>query len=109
MPAFLIYHLERGNPRYAPEDLAVRIAAMSARARLELPGLWIVQADGTSDQIRDQLSPGIGRDAGLLVFEIGPDAAWTGVGSEDGEWLLQHLSGWGEWSTETDGGVSTPK
>ncbi|HEX2137655.1 MAG TPA: hypothetical protein VHG30_17470 [Microvirga sp.] len=100
MPAYVIYHLEKGDAGHAPQALAQRIADMSARAQLELQGLWIVEADGTSDQIRDQLSAGIGRDEGLLVLEIGPDAAWTGVRKEDGEWLVEHLSGWCSWSTK---------
>ena len=95
MPAYVIYHLDKRDARRAPQELAERIAAVAAKARLELQGLWIVEADGTSDQIRDQLRPCIGSDEGLLVFEIGTDAAWTGIRSEEGEWLLQHLSGWG--------------
>jgi hypothetical protein len=96
MPAYVIYHVPsgRGEARVARENLAAKVGALASADRLQLDGMWIVQRDGTSDQIRDELRTSVGPDDGLLVFEIGQDAAWAGVSAAVGEWLLERLSAW---------------
>jgi hypothetical protein len=94
MPAYVIYHLPsgRGAAHAAHENLAAKVKALASTDRLQLDGIWIVQRDGTSDQIRDELRASIGADDGLLVLEIGQDAAWAGVPDAVGKWLLEKLS-----------------
>ena len=94
MPAYVIYHLSDAGDarRITDEGLAERMTAVAGRDSLQLPGMWIVQSSGTSDQIRDELRASIGPADGLLVLEIGQDAAWAGVSSTVGDWLLDRLS-----------------
>ena len=94
MPAYVIYHVPHesvASPGSAP-DFAAQISALPLRERLDLNGIWIVQSDETSDQIRDELRARIGPDDALLVLELGRDAAWAGVPASVGEWLLDQLS-----------------
>jgi hypothetical protein len=96
MPAYVIYHLPSGrgaaHATHARLDATVR--ALATTDRLRLDDIWIVQRDGTSDQIRDELRASIGADDGLLVLEIGQDAAWAGLPDAAAEWLLEKLSPW---------------
>ena len=96
MPAYVIYHLPsgRGAAHGAHANLDAKVRALASTDRLQLDNIWIVQRDGTSDQIRDELRASIGADDGLLVLEIGQDAAWAGLPEAVGEWLLENLSPW---------------
>jgi hypothetical protein len=84
----------RDAAQAAHTSLAAKVIALAWTERLPLDGLWIVQRDGTSDQLRDELRPSIGADVGLLILEIGQDAAWAGVSAAVGAWLLEKLSAW---------------
>ena len=110
MPSYVIYHFDQGQDQgRARRDFSAGMALIPAQDRLDLDGLWIVQADGTSDQIRDELRAHLGPHCALLVLEIGPDAAWTGVCPDVGEWLLEQLSRWRPWTTDAraDGRIAS--
>ena len=58
MSAFLICHMARQNARPGSTTrarLSQRIAQLW-KGTLQLDGTWIVEADKTSDQIRDELT-----------------------------------------------------
>jgi hypothetical protein len=96
MPAYVIYHLPSGRDaaHAAHANLDAKVRALASTDRLHFDNIWIVQRDGTSDQIRDELRGSIGADDGLLVLEIGQDAAWAGLPEAVAEWLLENLSPW---------------
>ncbi len=94
MPAYVIYHVPHQlvARRGATPNIAAQISTLPLRERLDLNGMWFVRSEETSDQIRDDLRACIGPDDTLLVLEIGRDAAWAGVPTSVGEWLLDQLS-----------------
>ena len=55
-----------------------------------LEGTSIVIANATADGIRDRLN-GCLKDGAILVARICEDVAWTGLTSEDTEWLVNRL------------------
>ncbi len=92
MPAYVIYHLRQSAGSSAEASLGARIASLWDGDHIELSGIWIVEAHGTSDEIRDALREFIPAQDGLLVLALGADGAWAGIGSTAGDWLVDRLS-----------------
>jgi hypothetical protein len=93
MPAYVICYLERRRTpaRDTARELIDRKVSELWQGRLQLDSGWIVQAEQTSDQIRDALSGLLAGDDALLVIGTGKDAAWAGLQSAEADWLLEHI------------------
>ena len=72
------------------EILAQRIAELWT-GTLQLDGSWILQADVTSDHIRDKLMSMISEGDSLVVIGAGKDAAWAGFQEADANWLVENI------------------
>jgi hypothetical protein len=70
--------------------LSERIARLW-QGTLQLDGTWIVDADKTSDQIRDELTDCLSDGDALLVIGASIDAAWAGFQDADCDWLVEHI------------------
>jgi hypothetical protein len=58
----------------------------------ELDSTWIVRADLTTVQLRDQLAALVDSNDKLLVIDItGDAAAWKGFTSQGGQWILDNI------------------
>src|SRR4051812_38640336 len=93
MPAYVICHVQQQNaPRgdKARELLSHSIAGLW-NGTLHFDSTWIVEAQKTSDEIRDELVDCLGERDGLLVIRASIDAAWAGFKPVDCDWLVEHL------------------
>jgi hypothetical protein len=91
--AFLICHVARQNARPGSSTrarLSQRIAQLW-KGTLQLDGTWVVEADKTSDQIRDELTDCLEEGDALLVIGASVDAAWAGFQAADCDWLVEHI------------------
>src|SRR3954453_15243121 len=61
------------------------------KGTLQLDGTWIIDAQKTSDQIRDELTDCLCDGDALLVIGAGIDAAWAGFKPADCDWLVEHI------------------
>jgi len=94
MTAYLICHVDRvKGPASANirRTLAARVKERWDRRAVELDGSWILQADCTSDQIRDDLLAHTGKREILLVVALGDDAAWNGLDPSEGDRLIEQI------------------
>jgi hypothetical protein len=73
--------------RGTPEVLVTRLW----NGTLQFDGTWIVEADTTSDQIRDELTPCLSEGDAVLVVGAGIEAAWAGFEPADCDWLVEHF------------------
>jgi hypothetical protein len=53
--------------------------------------MWLLDAEGTADEIRDRIFPGLPFDDGLIVLGVGGEAAWRNISEERTAWLLNHV------------------
>ena len=93
MTAYVVCHFEARKGSEGTgcrEILAQRIAELWT-GTLQLDGSWIVQADVTSDHIRDELMSMISEGDSLLVIGAGKDAAWAGFQEADANWLVENI------------------
>jgi hypothetical protein len=93
MSAFLICHVIGQNSRGGISTRA-RLSQRIARlwqGTLQLDGTWIVEADKTSDQIRDELTDCLSDGDAILVIGASIDAAWAGFQDADCDWLVEHI------------------
>jgi hypothetical protein len=93
MAAYLICHVERRNTR-GGNTTRVRLSERIARrwnGTLQLDGTWIIDAQKTSDQIRDELTDCLCDGDSLLVIGASIDAAWAGFKPADCDWLVEHI------------------
>jgi hypothetical protein len=93
MSVYIVCHLERENtPRghHTREELSQRITRLW-NGTLQFDGTWIVEADTTSDQIRDELTPCLSEGDAVLVVGAGIEAAWAGFEPADCDWLVEHF------------------
>ena len=93
MSTYLICHDARqteGAEARGREMLGRRIADLWA-SQLALHGVWIVHANATSDEIRDQLIDVVPAGDVLIVVGAGSDSAWTGLAPAETEWLIDHI------------------
>jgi hypothetical protein len=90
--AYLICYVERSPPGadQARARMAQRIAERWDN-QVNLDGTWIIEAEATSDDIRDALTPCVRPGDGLIVVGAGRDAAWHGFAPSDAEWLIEHI------------------
>jgi hypothetical protein len=58
-----------------------------------LPGIWIVLAETTADDIRDRLDIAMRHSDAhrILVARIGDDVAWKGFTPKVADWLVDRL------------------
>jgi len=93
MTAYLVCHFEarKGSERTGCREILARRIAELWAGTLQLDGSWIVQADGTSDHIRDELMSMISEGDSLLVIGAGKDAAWAGFQEADANWLVENI------------------
>jgi hypothetical protein len=93
LPAYAICYLERrhGSPHKANDVVAQWLAARWNSVGFELEGFWVVQADATSDQIRDELVTVVPEGHGFIVLSLGQDAAWAGVAQSESNWFVENL------------------
>ncbi len=91
MATYLVYHAERreGDARRV---LSERVRARWNANAVDIGGLWVLQADTTSDEIRDDLLRHCGAGQRLIIFALGPDAAWNGLAEAETSLLVQHIS-----------------
>ena len=93
MSTFLICHMAPQNARggiTTRAHLSQHIARLW-KGTLQLDGTWIVKADKTSDQIRDELTDCLSDGDALLVIGASGDAAWAGFQAADCDWLVEHI------------------
>jgi hypothetical protein len=91
--AHMICHCGRLNSFEAIKtraELAKRISDLWT-GTLQLDGVWIVQSDRTSDEIRDALMSCLNLGDALLVVGAGQDAAWAGFKPAEADWLVEHI------------------
>ena len=91
--AHMICHCGRLNSFEAIKtraELAKRISDLWT-GTLQLDGVWIVQSDRTSDEIRDALLSCLNLGDALLVVGAGQDAAWAGFKPAETDWLVEHI------------------
>jgi hypothetical protein len=94
MSAFLVCHVVGQNARGGITTRA-RLSQRIARlwdGTLQLDATWIVEADKTSDEIRDELTDCLSDGDALLVVGASIDAAWAGFRDADCDWLVDHMS-----------------
>ena len=94
MTAYLICHMAREKRMKAADArhlLAARVKEHWDRRAVELDGSWILQADCTSDEIRDDLLTHAGKGEVLLVVALGYDAAWNGLDPYEGDRLIEQI------------------
>ena len=93
MPGYISCHVERNSavPNSATRARVARRVAELWNGTLQFDGTWIIQAEMTSDQIRDELTSCVLEGDALLVIGAGTDAAWAGFEAAECDWLVEHL------------------
>jgi hypothetical protein len=92
MATFIVLHIPQTPGTRAREELAGRVSSVLGGAHLQLDCAWLVHSQETADDVRDRLAVGLPPRDGLLVLEIGQQAAWTGVTEEQAEWLVVYMA-----------------
>ena len=89
---FIVLQIPR-SPRSTPcdQELAGLIASLPGGAHLQLGCVWLVRSDESADQVRDRLLASVPNEDALIVLEMGEQAAWAGLTSEEGEWLVSKV------------------
>jgi len=93
MSTYLIYHDARHSPADGSarrERIANRVAKLW-ESQLAIGGMWIVHANATSDEIRDQLVDLVPPGDALIVVGAGTDSAWAGFAPAETDWLVDHI------------------
>jgi hypothetical protein len=93
MAAYLICYVARKPSQQsdaARADIARRVSERW-RATLPLDATWIIHAEQTSDEIRDELVPYLACGDALIVVGAGSDAAWAGFQLTESDWLVEHI------------------
>jgi hypothetical protein len=89
MKSYLIScDLKGPSPNYAGLVEAMKKFPLSWR---HIDPSWIVRTDWSAKQVRDHVKPHIGATDGLLVLELTGEGAWTGLGDEAVNWLVENL------------------
>jgi hypothetical protein len=92
MATFVVLHLPH-SPRSTEKrgELGRRIALLSRNSYLQLDCMWLLDAEGPADEIRDRIFTGLPPDDGLIVLGLGGEAAWRNLNEERAAWLLNHV------------------
>jgi hypothetical protein len=84
------YDLNRPGQNY--DTLIAKIKELANGYWHELDSTWLVRADMTPSDMRDQLRMHIDAGDELLVMDVTGDlAAWAGFSKVGSEWILKYL------------------
>lgn len=91
MAAYMIsYDLNSPGQKYPEVDKAIK--SMTETHWRILESTWVIQANLSAAQVRDNIAPSLDANDKLVVVRLEGEGAWRGFGGDGTSWLKRVLN-----------------